>query len=108
MLIDFKINDKVWSIYDPIKGHLAYPIEDYVTQIDHVSSAVILQSLNYLNDKTFDHWTNDYYGNLISTNYLFSSYGEACKMLAKYYESKLVLALGEVRRYEKILKDLTL
>jgi hypothetical protein len=107
VLEKLKINDRVWSIYDPLKGYLQAPQEDYVTQIDHKSSAVILQGLNYMDDETLDHWTNDYYGNLISTNYLFSSYEEACEVLSKYYEAKLVKVMGEARRYEKILADLT-
>lgn len=106
MITNFQKGDPVWTIYDPLKGYLKLPEYDYIKEVNHHSNSAVLQSHNYLDDPNQDHWTNDFYGNCISAEYLFVGYESAQKSLRHVYSKQLCDLENKASRVRDILINL--
>ena len=106
MIINTYVNKEVWCVYHPRNGFLLQPSKDYIKDIDVNQEAVILQENCSLNDFDNQHWTNDYYGNLVSYKYLYESYEEAATFLLGYYEAELFKTQVRVRQLKAVIEGL--
>jgi hypothetical protein len=86
---DAKVYDRVWTTYHPRRGYLDHPELDYIIEIDWNSGGLLLQRNNSLQDENDKHWTNDFYGNLVSPSQVFRTEEEAKEFLVGHYESEL-------------------
>ena len=89
MVSDILLYDRVWTVYHPRIGYLSEPELDYVIEIDKNTGGLLLQKNNSLEDDEDTHWTNDYYGNLVSPSKVFRTEEEAREFLIGYYETIL-------------------
>lgn len=100
-----EVGTKVWVVFDPIYGYLEQPIEDVIKEVDNENTTgVILEKLNHINDNDITHWTNDWYGNLVDTKYLFKTYEEAKNNLMSYYANEKSNLENKLAKINRILE----
>lgn len=109
MIINIFVNKPVWSVYNPAMGFLLKPCKDYIKEIDNTIQGAILQENNNLDtDDQSSHWSNDYYGNLVSYEYLFETYDEAASFLIKHYENELFIIKTRMSQLIFIIDELSI
>jgi hypothetical protein len=96
----------VWTITHPRKGYLKEPQLDYVKDISDLTGGILLQYHNSLDDELDNHWSNDFYGNLVSREDLYPDYSSAQEALRSYYEALLFKHKTEVVRLEAVVANL--
>lgn len=102
----YSIGQNVWTVIDPLKGMLEYPIADKILEVPtNPPGRVLLLKTNHI-DSTPYEWYNDYYGNLIETRYIFGTFAEAQQFLIGYYDGKLSQAKLELDRLSIIVYKL--
>lgn len=104
----YEIGDMVFAVYHPRKGMLQSPIKDKIKDVGENFSpySYILEKVNGFSDDDDDHWSNDWYGNLVKDEYLFRTESEANAFLKEYYTNELGLLKKRTEKIKAILKNL--
>lgn len=104
----YRIGDTVFAVYHPRKGMLQSPIEDKIKEVSEnfEPHSYILEKVNGLDDPDDDHWSNDWYGNLVEKEFLFRTMSEANAFLKEYYSKELGLLNKRTEKVKTILKNL--
>lgn len=98
------VSQTVWTTFSPLKGVLDYPLLDTILEVPtNPPGRVLLTKCNHIGGLP-DEWYNDYYGNLIEINYLFSSFEEAKNYLVSHFERQY----NEVKKEEYRLNSVIL
>lgn len=106
MVNSLKIGQTVWTVQDPRVGIVKLPIKDTVREVENKHNlAAILEKTNYLNKEPV-HWTNDYYGNLIPAEHLFTNLRDALLYLEQHYSYKYDRAFAHATELQEYLKDI--
>lgn len=104
------VGDTVWVVCHPRKGFLQAPVEDTIAEVCEELKGhpprYLLTECNSMGEEGDQHWTNDYYGNLVTEGDFYLSCEEAHEALVNHYWHERSKAEKNLSDVIQILYDL--